>query len=45
MITHSKYLPLDYYDIHLDPNASMLLSTVISLLAHGIIRWRLITGW
>ncbi|OPZ90552.1 MAG: Quercetin 2,3-dioxygenase [Firmicutes bacterium ADurb.Bin419] len=23
----SKYLPLDYYDIHLNPNASMLLST------------------
>ena len=23
----SKYLPLDYYDIHLNPNASMLLNT------------------
>ena len=23
----SKYLPLDYYDIHLDPNASILLRT------------------
>jgi len=23
----SKYLPLDYYDIHLKPNASMRLST------------------
>lgn len=23
----SKYLPLDYYDIHLNPNASMILST------------------
>ncbi len=23
----SKYLPLDYYDIHLDPNASVILST------------------
>jgi redox-sensitive bicupin YhaK (pirin superfamily) len=23
----SKYLPLDYYDLHLDPNASIVLST------------------
>lgn len=23
----SKYLPLDYYDIHLDPNASLVLNT------------------
>jgi len=23
----SKYLPLDYYDLHLDPNASMVLNT------------------